>query len=565
MLVACKTYTNENSADNFRRESENLDILKEGFRGSRRVMQHIASIIHGNSFMILLPLAEHGDLEIFLRDGYKAGADTRYNHKVYDFNETFPQLASDETLHKALLKEMFEISSALVWLHEELHLFGKLDRYLAHLDLKPENILLAHDNRAGTSASHHPAGKWMLTDFGVSVFDKATNEKATRVHSIRDVGPKLTSRANRDEIMRGHGPYQPPEVDLDKVDGRKCDVWSLACILCDVLAFAFGRGTALHEFRTLRYDGKDDYFYRARGSSEDRARVINNSNTELKSEIKDWFRAHANASTHTWVPHYISIIERALVPRPLERPDMKEIMQGLDSLPVNVRPSPGTSDRFRSSDQLQPPVSVRLQPRRPSITFANDTATTSSDIVPLAVHSNGSSMAANSSFRDTPEALAQQYPTYGHCRYQSTSSSNTEASYRRYGELPVDNLSSIPTPVLRQPSPDPLPKASKYERDSRTSLTLNSNQTVDAIALTPTGDKVAFLCGGQIHAYLTRDGSRTGTVEELTPRDITPPVKWIKMCTANNFAVTYGVKGTEKLVSCQFHAGALLASVTELS
>ena len=568
MLVACKTYTNENSAENFYRESENLDILKEGFRGSKRVMQHIASIIHGNNFMILLPLAEHGDLEIFLRDGYKAGADTKYNHKLYDFNEAFPQLASEQTLHKALLKEMFGIASALVWLHEELHLFGKLDRYLAHLDLKPENILLAHDNHAGTSASHHPAGKWMLTDFGVSVFDKATNQKATRVHSIRDVGPRLTSRANRDDVMRGHGPYQPPEVDLDKVDGRKCDVWSLACIFCDVLAFAFGRGTALHRFRKLRYDGKDDYFYRNKGSSEDRARVINSSNTELKSEIKDWFRAHANVSTHTWVAPYVSILERALVPRPLDRPDMKEIMQGLNSLSVNILLSPGASDVFHNSDQLQLPGSVRKQPRRPSITFADDATTVSNDVLP---HSNGASMAAKPSFWNAPEAIAQQSPIHGHNRYQSTSLSNTETSSRQYGKLPVKNTSSITIPISEQPSPLPLhrlqprSKALKYERASKISLNLNSKQSVDAIAVTPTGDKVAFLCGRQIHAYLTRDGSSTGTVEELTPRDIKPPVKWIKMCIANKYAVTYGVKGTEKLVSCQSHAVALLASVTELS
>ena len=101
-------------------------------------------------------------------------AETKYNHQIYDFNQAFPQLESEQTLHQALLKRMFQIASALVRLHEEPHLFGELDRYLAHSDLKPENILLVHHNHAGTSASHHPAGKWRLTDFGVSVFDKAT-------------------------------------------------------------------------------------------------------------------------------------------------------------------------------------------------------------------------------------------------------------------------------------------------------------------------------------------------------------------------------------------------------
>ena len=532
-------------------------------------MQHIASIIHGNNFMILLPLAEHGDLEIFLRDGYRAGVDTKVNHKVYDFDETFPQLTSEHILHKALLKELFEIASALVWLHDELHVFGKMDRYLAHLDLKPENILLAQDKHAGTSASHHPAGKWMLTDFGVSVFDKATNQKATRVHSIRDAGPRLTkSRANRDEVARGHGPYQPPEVDLDIVDGRKCDVWSLACILSDVLAFAFGRGGALRTFRDLRFDGKDDFFYRAKGSSDDRARVVDSSNTELKSKIKDWFRAHPNISTHTWVAPYISIIERALVPRPLDRPNMKEIMHDLDRLPVDIVPSPGTSDGFRNSDQLQLPGSVPVQPRGPSITFANDTATTSREILR---HNNGAPIAARPPYWEAPEASAQQFPTYHHYRDQSISSSNTEVSSRQNGRLPVDTISSIPIPISERPSPyplhrlQPLGKASKYEVDSRTSLNLNNKQSVDAIAVTPTGDMVAFLCGRQLHAYLTRDGSRTGTVEELTPQDITPPVTWIKVCIANKFAVTYGRRDKEKLVSCQSHAVTMLVSVIELS
>lgn len=62
----------------FERERRTLDILKEGLGGKGRVMQHIAAIVHGNDFMILLPLAEHYDLEIFLRGGRKPKADTRY-------------------------------------------------------------------------------------------------------------------------------------------------------------------------------------------------------------------------------------------------------------------------------------------------------------------------------------------------------------------------------------------------------------------------------------------------------------------------------------------------------
>ena len=513
-MVACKTYSNENSAENFHRELANLELLKEGLRGSRRVMQHIAAIVHGNDFMILLPMAELYDLEVFLRGGKRPLADTRETVEIYRFEEAFPHLVTDDMLHKALLKELFEISSALVWLHEELHIYGSLDRYLAHLDLKPENILLTLDSHQDAHDPQYPAGKWMLTDFGVSLFDKETNQKATHFSSIRDAGPRLTSRVNRDQITRGHGPYEPPEVDLESVDARKCDVWSYGCILCDVLAFACGRARALHDFRIRRFDGRNDYFYRAKGNSSDRAKVINSGNTELKSEIREWFRAQALASPHSWVSGYVGAIEKALVPTPSDRPNLRDIMQDLEKLPhtkddTSLPIISKSDDNGNWSQDIPEPISP-TGASRPSVSS-----------LPIVIRSSTSA---------TPE------PSSELADQQSTKSSSHHAGSG------LGRLSSS-SPAAEN-SDNQKSRISKYEDYPKLTITFPRKETVTAVALTPGGEIVAYLHSHHVSAYWTHDGSKFGAILDLHPH-----VEWTKVRIASHFLAIYGMAAREKHVS----------------
>ena len=44
-------------------------------------MKHIAAIVHGNEFMIILPHADQHDLEIFLRGGYEPHPSTDNSRK----------------------------------------------------------------------------------------------------------------------------------------------------------------------------------------------------------------------------------------------------------------------------------------------------------------------------------------------------------------------------------------------------------------------------------------------------------------------------------------------------
>lgn len=304
-------------------------------------MKHIAALIHGDEFMIILPLANLYNLEIFLRGGYEPNPSTDDLRQKYDFEVEFPMLKTSVELQHAVVKEAHYLASALKWLHEDLKVFGSADRYLAHMDLKPANVLLVGDPRS-------PAGKWMLSDFGVSSFDKATNARSN-TPSIRDVGLRFTSRGFQDRIVRGHGPYQPPEVHFDNVDNRKCDVWSFSCVLCDILAFAVGRTESVYALRNSRYGPDDDYFYETSASTKTKTQTVDDSNTKLKSEISGWWDSLESEHYSTgWVIDYINVLRNALKIKPSDRPGIGEIVQGLSGLAIS-RDSPASKALDTSS------------------------------------------------------------------------------------------------------------------------------------------------------------------------------------------------------------------------
>lgn len=281
--------------------------------------------------MILLPLAELRDLDVFLRGGYIALDDTRDQRKVYDFSEEFPGMVPpNPLLHVALFNQLFEVASALVWLHEDLRILGSLDRYCAHMDLKPGNILITRDEKS-------QVGRWVISDFGISLFDKSTNRKALKVNSIRDVGPRLTSRAHQDEVIRGRGPYEPPEVSNKDVNGRKCDVWSFGCVLSDVLEFALGGTPSVDEFHSHRFckdhlQNADDYFYQLKPSVKTIPRIRNESNTQVKKEVLDWFDTRSSPSSSPWVRDCIGLLKKMIVIDPVARASARDTMEGINGL-----------------------------------------------------------------------------------------------------------------------------------------------------------------------------------------------------------------------------------------
>ena len=527
----------------FKREVQNLDYIKESLTDSKRVMKHIAAIVHGNDFMILLPYADLFDLDIFLRGGYDPDPSTDEQRKIYDFDAKFPMLNTPVKLQRALIEEAHQLASALKWLHEDLKIFGSYNRYLAHMDLKPANVLLVGDP---LDARSH-AGKWMLSDFGVSSFEKATNTRAPDTPSIRDVGYRLTSLGFQDRLVRGHGSYQPPEVDLDNVDGRKCDVWSFSCVMCDVLAFAIGRTEAVHSLRNLRYDGEDDYFYRTKAPLRTE---IGNANTELKPQIIQWWgKLTEDCSSPGWATNYVNILRKALKPKPSDRPDVATIAHGLNELAPSIN-SKETLILDPKSESLSnsPPMngvashnSPTAQQRRPSITISHDV----SPPYRGKMHDQDSALTdrdhRHSSLNHlSPESALRRERglSAGHEEHTSQSSPSSEGQYDR----------GIQASDTSEPHALPLPDESSLERRVSSVSMLNLKERpklfvsppkkdkIKAVAIKPSPLQVAMLCKNAVHLCSLVNGE-----EKWRHFDLTPKVDWKKIRLASYYFAVYGV------------------------
>ncbi len=537
-------------------------------------MKHIAAIVHGDEFMILLPLATLYDLEIFLRGGYEPNPGTENPKLVYDFDIKFPMLKTSVKLQHAVVKEAHQVATALKWLHEDLKIFGASDRYLAHMDLKPANILLVGDPQS-------PAGKWMLSDFGVSSFDKKTNARARDTPSIRDVGLRFTSRGLQDNIIRGLGPYQPPEVDLENVDSRKCDVWSFACVLCDVLAFAIGRKEAVYALRDFRFGPDDDYFYETKAPTKKRIQTIDSSNTELKSQIIDWWTAlEGSSSSPRWVINYIKVLREAMKPKPSDRPDIKDIVEGLNRLAPSIKSQTNgalasdfeTASTRSQTDGLASQDTLGAQKQGPFITFSRESSPRphESEILEGPALTGGDHGQSSQDFL-SPEFALNREPALpaGHEEDDTHTSSSTDIQNDEKDESQdsssIDIQNDIPdVPERPPPSPPDEPSSgretarasiSAYLEGPKISISLPKKDNVKAVAITSSADQAAVLFKHSVQLYSTIDGMQMGRRINLSPN-----VNWTKIRLASRYLAVYGLGLSHEkhvsptLSSCNFPA-----------
>jgi serine/threonine protein kinase len=300
--LACKRFQTDHSGEDFKREVKNLGLLKESLATRKHIMLHITTIVHGGDFNILLPIAKHGNLEVFLNRGLDKNDGSAKAQTLYNFETVFPRF-EDPLRHKSILSEMYALADALLWLHRDLNIPTDPDLCCAHMDLKPNNILI---DSGGPSRIF---GKWMITDFGISVFrrvplteedDEKEDVTNVGVETVGDLGARLEPRTATIKTKQLHeGTYQAPEayrLGVKRV-GRKSDIWSFGCVLSEVLAFALGDEELLKEFRNLRVEGfKNDYFYRERKVTidEEDNRFLGTSNPgsayvyEPKFDIDCW-------------------------------------------------------------------------------------------------------------------------------------------------------------------------------------------------------------------------------------------------------------------------------------
>lgn len=326
-----------------------MQLLKESLSKHEGVMLHAATIVHGNEFAILMPIAERWDLETFLYNGFNRDEGTRQEKAVYDFNEMFPSFRG-HFKYQSVLWEMYTLADALDWLHNQLNVKSKPGLRCAHTDFKPSNILICSDKD-----EDYPAGRWVITDFGISAFeddklseDEATEDVKRRIcdkrdldkdqefKTVYDIGFALDQLAAKTQTIKvarsNEGTYQAPEARHSghkHFVGRRSDIWSFGCVLLEVITFALGGVKFLDEFRNNRISAhKMDCFYAERKLSDIESWAFE---FEPKREIQEWmFHLCTSYPSHSnWIRKCTTLIHSTLAMQPQNRPDANQLKRSL--------------------------------------------------------------------------------------------------------------------------------------------------------------------------------------------------------------------------------------------
>lgn len=315
VVVACKVFHKDETSTGFFRERDSLNILKKSMRSHERILLHMAAFIHGSNYIIILPLAEHGDLNKLLYSESSSNSSSLLN-AIRGLNR--------QDLHRYLLQEMRNICDAVNFLHTSLsdaeHRNGI---YAAHFDLKPDNIMIK-------KSPHSALGLWVVSDFGLSVYQSETGQRDDEFSSIGDT----VSRMSRDAFHgstetldarteRKIGTYLPPEAETNRQAGRRSDVWSLTCISSVVLAFALGGTEGVKGYEEKRMElRQDDRFYCETNNST----PLTEPQYCVRPAVDRFLHEAVNkAGSQTWIGTWVDAIRQCLVPNHDQRPNSAEL------------------------------------------------------------------------------------------------------------------------------------------------------------------------------------------------------------------------------------------------
>lgn len=211
-VVAIKDYTEQ---DDFDKEKKNLGLIQD--LNNPHLIRHIATIQQGNSFYVIFPWANGGNLS--------------------DFWKRAPEALQTRSpkLFMWCLEQMLGIVDALFALH---------NINCRHGDLKPENILHFKDSNESRDR-YSKYGILVIADVGVS-----------RVHHVR------TELRDDPTNTKATTPcYEAPEVEIhaERPRGRRYDMWSVGCMFMEFAIWLLYGNKAIDDFKKLRR-ANDDRF-----------------------------------------------------------------------------------------------------------------------------------------------------------------------------------------------------------------------------------------------------------------------------------------------------------------
>lgn len=333
--VACKKFSSD-SKEAFLKEYKNLTILKESLTTQSHILQHYTAVDHDpHSYYILFPYAEHGDLYQFLHGG--AGS--------YELHNQFPRLPveGDPAIFKPLLHQCWALACAIEWLHDYIQVDGE-HIMCAHLDLKPDNILIRND-------ASSVVGKWMISDFGISVLEPQKLD-SSRPLSVRGCYREPTIEVNP---HGGRGTYRPPEA-INRIGsramtnkiGRRSDIWAYGCIFTEVLAWAIGRREGVEYLAQERQIGiTNDFFW-----DEHFGQSLSPQATgfKVRDSVVRWLD-HIQTSPEKVVGEFVKTIKDILIIDKESRPKAQKLVTYVTSVY-----KPGDVPRDPDSQPIGSPV-----------------------------------------------------------------------------------------------------------------------------------------------------------------------------------------------------------------
>ncbi|KAI0182699.1 kinase-like domain-containing protein, partial [Xylaria flabelliformis] len=203
------------------------------------LIQLLATYQYGEDYYLLFQWADGGNLD--------------------DFFQSYPQADSpprDPKLSKWLAFQLSGLSSALASIHKcepdpsaaNMSGFNSNEirkTYGTHGDLKPENILWFGKN--DDESEKYSLGTFKISDFGLTSFHGLESRQ-----KFKPMGVSAT--------------YRAPEYDINGRVSQKYDMWSLGCVLTELVTWYLLGGNAVTNFRTERREDtkpgwKEDIFF----------------------------------------------------------------------------------------------------------------------------------------------------------------------------------------------------------------------------------------------------------------------------------------------------------------
>lgn len=174
------------------------------------------------------------------------------------------------------------------------------DQIQTHYDLKPENILV-NINRC----EFH----FLIADFGLSVKRDPTREGSRTKHGGGDNG------------------YRPPE---DKDLNRSYDIWSMGCIILEILVFAVWGFEGAGKLDNAR-ESPNHPFWERKPEGLSLKSGIKALLEDMKQTSREaiLFSQGLSPRNETFVQEMAKLIERMLRVRPADRPSSRQVLTDL--------------------------------------------------------------------------------------------------------------------------------------------------------------------------------------------------------------------------------------------